>query len=181
MLPVVENTASPPENKFKSRTLDKPIAYHRPHKHVCLSKAHISQSTYPTTYNTNHDSPSHLVLFKLSDDTIISSLTIILLFSFYPRFLFLFLQIPSPLLLYKYLTRRALTQEKLERERESGARKILKPSFAILVLLRPSRSSPGILWQVRAPSPSHFCLLSRDFSVQFKVRFVCDVFVSSCF
>ena len=121
MLPVVENTASPPENKFKSRTLDKPIAYHRPHKHVCLSKAHISQSTYPTTYNTNHDSPSHLVLFKLSDDTIISSLTTILLFSLYLRFLFLLLvlllQIPSPLLLYKYSARRALTQEKA-RERK---------------------------------------------------------------
>ena len=70
--------------------------------------------------------PSHLVLFKLSDDTIISSLTTILLFSLYLRFLFLLLvlllQIPSPLLLYKYLTRRALKQEKLERERESGAR-----------------------------------------------------------
>lgn len=124
--------------------------------------------------------PSHLVLFKLSDDTIISSLTIILLFSFYPRFLFLFLQIPSPLLLYKYLTRRALTQEKLERERESGARKILKPSLAILVLLRPSRSASGILWQVRASSLCHFCSANFPSNLEF-VLFVMCFFVYSCF
>ena len=58
MLPLVEKAASPPENKSKSRTLHKPIAYHRPYKHVRLLKARISYTTYPTTYNTNHDSIS---------------------------------------------------------------------------------------------------------------------------
>ena len=42
-------------------------------------------------------------------------------------------------------------------------------------MLRPSQSVLGFLLQVRAPSTSHFCLLSRNFYIEFKVRF--DEFV----
>jgi len=124
--------------------------------------------------------PSHLVLghtlFKLSD-TIISCLqqffsSLPLSISVFSFFFFKSLA-PFSLFLYKYSTRRVLTQEKLERE--SRARKILKPSLVILVLLRPSRSAPGILWQVRAPPSSHFVSSSTVFlsNLKFLVIVMC--------
>lgn len=128
--------------------------------------------TYRTTYNTKlwfHLISFSLTLFKLSD-TIISLLhTFLLSFSFS-----LLLQIPSPLSFYKYSTRRAPSQEKLERE--SRARKYWNPPSPFSFCFGTSRSVPRNLWQVRAPSPSHFSHFQHGFSVQFTAPCDCDVF-----